>query len=90
MIFWRGYGIVSVVILVAAAVIGANISPTASVLLLIAGAVLNGAIGYLLNKPLREAGTTGGRLHTLFGIPMEYWSLAILAYAAFGYFVIMK
>jgi hypothetical protein len=90
MIFWRGYGILSVVILAAAAVIGANISPQASVLLLIAGAVVNGAIGYLLNKSLRAAGAARDRLHTLFGIPMEYWSLAILAYAAFGYFVIMK
>ncbi len=90
MIFFRGYGILSIVILVAAAVIGANINPKATILLLIAGAALNGVIGYLLNNPLRTAGATRDRLHTLFGLPMEYWSLAILAYAAFGYFFIMK
>ncbi len=90
MLFWRGYGILSAVILVAAAVIGANISPRATIALLLGGAALNGAIGYLLNAPLRKAGATKDRLHTLFGVPMEYWSLAILAYAAFGYFFVMR
>jgi hypothetical protein len=90
MIFFRGYGILSVILLALAAVIGANISPRATIVLLIAGAVLNGAIGYLLNSPLRSSGASRDRLHALFGLPMEYWSVAFLAYAAFGYFVIMK
>jgi hypothetical protein len=89
MIVWRGRGFLVIVFLLVGGGIGSFIGSiihsqdygiAAGFVL---GAVVNWLAGQRFNGPLREAGFGYGRLHTFFWIPMEFWSVPMLALAAF-------
>jgi hypothetical protein len=89
MIIWKGWGILTLVIAVVATAMGALISPGGAGLGLLVGAGVNWFVGQNLNRPLREAGLGSGQRHTLFWIPMEWWSIAMAALAIAGIAVLL-
>jgi hypothetical protein len=89
-IVFRGWGILSVGIAVACGFIFAwlgNLFPTVPhsnpvrygvALGLGVGAVVNWFVGRSLNQNMREANVNVLKRHSLFFLPMEYWSLAMV------------
>jgi hypothetical protein len=53
-------------------------------LAMVIAAALNWWVGQKLNRPLREA--YADHLHSLFWIPMEWWSVAMIAGAVLALF----
>jgi len=91
MIVWKGWGILSVLVAAATFFAGAYIgdaligsAPHSSGVRygaafgLAIGAVVNWFIGRSLNQPKREAAAGVFNRHSLFFVPMEYWSIALL------------
>ena len=94
MIIWRGWGFVSVLFALAGAFLGALLADRnlafkypSSLYLVAAGFVLAAAAnwfaGRALNRTRREAGASLTNRHSLFWIAMEWWSLPMLAAAAY-------
>lgn len=94
MVIWKGWGILSLIIAVAGGVLGGflgdqiirlkyptSLYPVAVGLVVAAG--LNWFVGRALNKSRREAGAAVANRHSLFWIAMEWWSVVMLAAAAY-------
>jgi hypothetical protein len=81
---WSGWGILSLVFLVGATLPGFVWPGPYSV---VGGpffaAVLNGFVGYTLNRPLRLSPAAAGRRHSLFLIPMEWWSVPMAGFGCY-------
>ena len=87
MVIWRGWGILSLVIGVLGGLLGVllhGVMPArlAGALGLTLAAVVNFFVAQALNKPRREA--YADNLHSLFWIPMEWWSVPMLVLALLG------
>jgi hypothetical protein len=100
MIFWRGWGILSPFIAIAgffagAAFVGglglprglANYPIPAGLLV---AAVGNWFLGRWLNQSRREAQAGAINRHSLFFVPMEWWSVVMLGLAALFFFSLGK
>ena len=94
MIIWKGWGILALVFAFAGGVLGMVLSeqvmrnkgPTALYWVaagLVVAAIANWVAGRALNRSRREAGAALTNRHSLFWIAMEWWSVAMLALAAF-------
>jgi hypothetical protein len=88
MIFWRGAGILTLIIFIVAFLADLALHEIFNVrnAYISAGtitlaAVANWFLGNALNREMREAGTSPFKRHSFFFIPMEWWSLPILAFA---------
>jgi len=90
MLIWKGWGILTPIIVVVAVLIGYVAGGYGAIVGCIVAAIVNWFVGQAFNRPLREAGLGGGRRHTFFWIPMELWSIAVLAYALFALVVATK
>lgn len=85
MIVWKGWGILTPLIVVSAVVTGTLTGgPYGAIGGSLVAAIVNWVVGQNFNRPLREAGVGPGRRHTFFWVPMELWSIAFLAYALLG------
>ena len=84
MIIWKGWGILTLVIAVIPISVGHLIGPAGAGIGLLVAAGVNWFVGQSFNRPLREAGLGAGQRHTLFWIPMEWWSIAMAALAIAG------
>lgn len=79
MIVWHGWGVLTVLIAAMALALGGAVlkgtmpEAYAMATALAIGAVANWFVGRWLNR--------GGARHKLFWVPMEWWSLALLAFA---------
>src|SRR5262245_24434344 len=88
MIFWRGAGILTLIIFIVAFLADLAIHEifhvrnaylSAGTIML--AAVVNWFVGNALNREMRKAGTSPFKRHSFFFIPMEWWSLPIIAFA---------
>ncbi len=95
MVLWRGWGIIITLLLAVAGAFagsfighqygdtGSGAPQYGSAIALVITAVINWFIGTAMNRPQREAGADVAQ-HSLFGMPMEWWSIAhLLAAVAF-------
>lgn len=86
---WRGRGWLSMVLACAGFFIGFSLGHYlpfgrgAEAGGLIVAAVVNWFVGQSINTPLREAGVSWIRHHSIYFIPMQWFSVVILALAIF-------
>jgi drug/metabolite transporter (DMT)-like permease len=87
MIVWRGAGLVTAFLfgLCALAVSKAEVREEMLLIAVFAaiGAAITFGIGWNVNKPLRRANVDEGKLHSLFFVAMEWWSLAFVGVAVY-------
>lgn len=84
MLVWKGWGILTPIILVVGSLLGGSLRSSSLGVIgaafgLLLAPLVNWFVGQHFNRPLREAGLGSGRRHTFFWIPMELWSFIYLA-----------